>query len=149
MSAILVSKANLLTASNNENHQSFLPPACTSLRRVILKLVLFDPIVRFKHYYLLKAFITWRKCIPLIQVCRELKNQLQERSSVFDALRESYYRDVICLKHHLEQIAKLGTKMKKLEQYNLFYLIYLIYFFYTYIFFHIISPYLLSNYSFS
>lgn len=111
MSAILVSKANLLTASNNENHQSFLPPACTSLRRVILKLVLFDPIVRFKHYYLLKAFITWRKCIPLIQVCRELKNQLQERSSVFDALRESYYRDVICLKHHLEQIAKLGTKI--------------------------------------
>ena len=108
-----------MTVSNNENNLSLTPLADDSLRKVILKFVLFDPNVRFKHYYLLKAFITWRKCIPLIQLCRELRNQLQDRSSVFGALRESYFRDVICLKHHLEQIAKLGTKIIKLEKHKI------------------------------
>ena len=117
MSAIFVS--NNMTVSNNGNNLSLTPLADDSLRKVILKFVLFDPNVRFKHYYLLKAFITWRKCIPLIQLCRELRNQLQDRSSVFDALRESYFRDVICLKHHLEQIAKLGTKIIKLEKHKI------------------------------
>ena len=117
MSAIFVS--NNMTVSNNGNNLSLTSPADNSLRKVILKFVLFDPNVRFKHYYLLKAFITWRKCIPLIQLCRELRNQLQERSTVFDALRESYFRDVICLKHHLEQIAKLGTKIIKLEKHKI------------------------------
>ena len=117
MSAIFVS--NNMSVSNNGNNLSLTPLADDSLRKVILKFVLFDPNVRFKHYYLLKAFITWRKCIPLIQLCRELRNQLQDRSSVFDALRESYFRDVICLKHHLEQIAKLGTKIIKLEKHKI------------------------------
>lgn len=57
---------------------------------------------------LTKAFITWSKCAPLIQLCGELKKQLQERSSVFEAMRESYLRDVVMVKHHLDEIAPLG-----------------------------------------
>jgi hypothetical protein len=57
---------------------------------------------------LTKAFITWSKCAPLIQLCGELKKQLQERSSVFEAMRESYLRDVIIVKHHLDEMAPLG-----------------------------------------
>jgi hypothetical protein len=57
---------------------------------------------------LTKAFITWSRCAPLIQLCGELKKQLQERSSVFEAMRESYLRDIVIVKHHLDEMAPLG-----------------------------------------
>ena len=57
---------------------------------------------------LTKAFVTWSRCAPLIQLCGELKKQLQERSSVFEAMRESYLRDIVIVKHHLDEMAPLG-----------------------------------------
>ena len=108
MSATLITKTNKKIVSYDEIVPSDISAIPDRLRNFVLKLLLLDPFIRFKHHYLLKAFIIWRKCVPLIQLCTELKHQLQERSSVFEALRESYFKDVICLKYHLEQIAPLG-----------------------------------------
>lgn len=78
------------------------------LRDFATSMIRFDPIALFRKNNLMRAFVTWSKCIPLMQLCGELRNQLIERTSVFESMRESYLKDVISVKHHLENIAPLG-----------------------------------------
>ena len=84
------------------------PELLAVLQRTIEKIHDTDQYVKYRRECLLRAFVTWSRCAPLIQICGELKRQLQERSSVFELLRESYLRDVVSVKHHLDKIAPLG-----------------------------------------
>ena len=58
-----------------------------------------------------KAYIKWSKMLPLIQKCDELGKQLHERLLVVSSLRESYFRDVLCVKHHLEKLKEFSSKL--------------------------------------
>ena len=49
--------------------------------------------------------------LPLIQKCDELGKQLHERLLVVSSLRESYFRDVLCVKHHLEKLKEFSSKL--------------------------------------
>lgn len=91
-----------------DDAMDFTPELLSVLQRTIAKIDETDPYVKHRREYLSRAFITWSRCAPLIQICGELKRQLQERSSVFELLRESYLRDVVSVKHHLDKIAPLG-----------------------------------------
>lgn len=78
-----------------------------TLQILLSNIVKIDPYKRFRLNFLMKAFITWSTCGPMLQFCGELKYQLQERTSSFAALRESYYKDVISLKFYLNKIMLL------------------------------------------
>lgn len=58
-----------------------------------------------------RAFMKWSKMLPLIQKCDELGKQLHERLLVVSSLRESYFRDVLCVKHHLEKLKEYSSKL--------------------------------------
>jgi hypothetical protein len=79
----------------------------TSLQILLTNIVSIDPYKRFRRNFLMKAFIRWSQCAPLLQFCGELKYQLQERNSLFAALRDSYYKDVVSLKYYLNKILSL------------------------------------------
>lgn len=87
---------------------SFTPELVALFKKILKKADPLDPYVTMRKSYLMKAFLTWSKCAPLIQLCGELKKQLQERCSIVESLRESYYKDVISVKYHLERIGTLG-----------------------------------------
>jgi hypothetical protein len=57
----------------------------------------------------------WSKMLPLIQKCDELGKQLHERLLVVSSLRESYFRDVLCVKHHLEKLKEYSSKLPALS----------------------------------
>ena len=84
------------------------PEVFGSFKGIILNIIKLDPFVRYRKNYLMKAFVTWGKCAPLVQHVKELRHQLQERTLLFEALRESYLKDVISVKYHLERIAPIG-----------------------------------------
>ena len=48
------------------------------LRDFATRMIKFDPIALFRKNNLMRAFVTWSKCIPLMQLCGELRNQLIE-----------------------------------------------------------------------
>ena len=87
---------------------AFTPQLVALFKKVLRKADPSDPYVTMRKSYLMKAFLTWSKCAPLIQLCGELKKQLQERCSIVESLRESYYKDVISVKYHLERIGTLS-----------------------------------------
>ena len=105
--------------NTTDDAMDFSPQLLSALQRTIAKCHESDPYVKHRREYLSRAFITWSRCAPLIQICGELKRQLQERSSVFELLRESYLRDVVSVKHHLDKIAPLGQYFIKELKVNL------------------------------
>jgi hypothetical protein len=92
------------TATTMDEHRLH---SFTSLQILLTNIVSIDPYKRFRRNFLMKAFITWSQCAPLLQFCGELKYQLQERTSLFAALRDSYYKDVVSLKYYLSKILSL------------------------------------------
>lgn len=69
-----------------------------------------------------KAFIKWWKLFPLQLKCDEIARQLQERTQIVHTLRESYLRDVVSIKYHLEKVAeqaKVEDKSTELDMYDL------------------------------
>ena len=101
-----VSESNLLPL--NDGIVSFTPELVALFKKILKKADPLDPYVTMRKSYLMKAFLTWSKCAPLIQLCGELKKQLQERCSIVESLRESYYKDVISVKYHLDRIGTLS-----------------------------------------
>lgn len=53
---------------------------------------------------LMRAFTRWCKVYPLTIKCDEVAKQLKERTFLLENIRGSYLRDVVLVKHHLEQI---------------------------------------------
>lgn len=85
-----------LEAEKLEQHQN-------RMRKVIEQLFE-DPFKRNRKVIILKAFMRWAKVLPLNLKCDELAKQLQDRIGAFFALRDSYYRDVVSIKLHLEKV---------------------------------------------
>lgn len=112
--AMAAEESEIVMVNTTDHAMNFTPELLHVLRSTIEKFHGIDPFVKHRREHLSKAFITWSKCAPLIQMCGELKRQLQERSSVFELLRESYLRDVVSVKHHLDKIAPLGQQILKI-----------------------------------
>ena len=112
--AMAAEESEIVVVNTTDHAMNFTPELLHVLRRTIEKFHEIDPFVKHRREHLSKAFITWSRCAPLIQICGELKRQLQERSSVFELLRESYLRDVVSVKHHLDKIAPLGKQFSKI-----------------------------------
>ena len=74
--------------------------------RVLLNkcLALCDPYRRYRVQILQKAWIKWKLVHPLNIKCDELAKQLQERLQTINLVRESYLKDVISVKYHLERL---------------------------------------------
>lgn len=73
-------------------------------RTVLSKLQSLAPRNRDTKILLAKAFITWCDNLPLRDKCNELSKQLQERTEIITTLKESYVRDVLNVKMHIENI---------------------------------------------
>lgn len=97
---------------------------------IITKLIQVDHFERNKKLILGKFWIRWSKVLPLKQKCEELGRQLQERLTVVESLRDSYLRDVVSIKYHLERIQEFSKKLKEKEIDSKYILnIYIFYFF--------------------
>jgi hypothetical protein len=79
----------------------------SSLQILLTNIVSIDPYKRFRLNFLMRAFVTWSQTAPMLQFCRELKYQLQERTSLFAALRDSYNKDVVSVRYYLNKILVL------------------------------------------
>ncbi len=56
---------------------------------------------------LMRAFVRWVKVFPITMKCNEIAKQLSERNFALESIRTSYLRDVVLVKHHLEQLASV------------------------------------------
>jgi len=85
--------------------------------RGIMERALQDPFTKNRKVILLKAWFRWCKMLPLNLKCDELALQLQDRLVAFSSLRDSYYRDVVSVKLHLDKVAnfKFGSEESKGE----------------------------------
>ena len=83
------------------------------VKSIITKLIKVDYFERNKKLILGKFWIRWSKVLPLKQKCEELGRQLQERLTVVESLRDSYLRDVVSVKYHLERIQEFSNKLKE------------------------------------
>lgn len=69
-----------------------------------------DPLRRVRRIMMLKAFVMWKNVYPVAQKCDELGRQLQERMSALHTIRESYIRDVLCVKFHVDKLNEATIK---------------------------------------
>ena len=65
-----------------------------------------DPIGKIARSDMAQSFAIWSKRLPLALKCDELARQMQERLFALQKVRDSYLRDVICVKHSVEKLAK-------------------------------------------
>ena len=72
--------------------------------RILLGRVMKSPFDRNKKSLLLKFFLRWSKMLPLYVKCDELAKQLQDRITAIASIRDSYLRDVVRVKYHLQKI---------------------------------------------
>jgi len=72
--------------------------------RILLKRAIKSPFDRNKKSLLLKFFLRWSKMLPLYVKCDELAKQLQDRLVAIASIRDSYLRDVVRVKYHLQKI---------------------------------------------
>jgi len=72
--------------------------------RILLSRVMKSPFNRNKKSLLLKFFLRWSKMLPLYVKCDELAKQLQDRITAIASIRDSYLRDVVRVKYHLQKI---------------------------------------------
>ena len=56
---------------------------------------------------LLRAFKKWAIEFPLIVKCEEIGHQLTERTLLLETVRNSYLKDVVSVKHYLDQLDKI------------------------------------------
>ena len=72
--------------------------------RILLSRVIKTPFDRNKKSLLVKFFLRWSKMLPLHEKCDELAKQLQDRLVAIASIRDSYLRDVVRVKYHLQKI---------------------------------------------
>ncbi len=61
----------------------------------------------------MRAFMKWSREVPLSQKCEEMIKQLRERNAVTESIRASYLKDVISIKHYLDQINNVDLNNPK------------------------------------
>ena len=72
--------------------------------RNLMNRVLKTPFEKNKKIIMLKAFMKWHKMLPLHQKCDELAKIAQDRIMSVTAIRDSYLRDIVRIKQHLQKI---------------------------------------------
>mmetsp|Transcript_6292 Transcript_6292/g.10278 ORF Transcript_6292/g.10278 Transcript_6292/m.10278 type:complete len:1525 (+) Transcript_6292:40-4614(+) len=82
------------------------PEQLRRLRLVMGKLIAMSPPVADDRAKLSRAFVVWAEKLPLYLKCNELRKQFDERGIALEVLRDSYYRDVLSVKQHVERIYK-------------------------------------------
>src|SRR5690606_38857626 len=75
-----------------------------------------NQIKRRNNLGVMKAFLKWAREVPLSQKCDEMVKQLKERNAVTETIRSAYLRDVISIKHYLEQINAVDMNNQKSVQ---------------------------------
>ncbi len=78
------------------------------LRRHLVTIYL-NQTKRNKSLLLAKAFLKWSREVPLTQKCDEMVKQLKERNGMVESIRSSYLRDVISIKHFLDQLKTINV----------------------------------------
>jgi hypothetical protein len=63
----------------------------------------------------MRAFRIWLTELPLNQKCDELARQLRERTFILDTVRNSYLKDVVSVKYHLDQLMKVQINDNAIE----------------------------------
>jgi hypothetical protein len=72
--------------------------------RILLGRIMKTPFERNRKQFLVKYFLRWSKMLPLHVKCDELARQLQDRLVAIASIRDSYLRDVVRVKYHLQKI---------------------------------------------
>jgi len=106
------SRVSALEVALQHMQQEKIEATRTRMRAVITR-IFEDPFTKNKKVILLKAWVRWSKILPLNLKCDELALQLQDRIVAFSSLRDSYYRDVVSVKLHMEKVANF--KFEKIQ----------------------------------
>ncbi len=72
--------------------------------RALINRVMKSPFERNRKIILLKAFFKWHRLFPMHQKADELARQMQDRLVAIASIRDSYLRDIVRVKYHLDKI---------------------------------------------
>ena len=84
--------------------------------RDLINRVMKSPFEKNRKIILLKAFMKWHKVLPLNQKCDELAKILQDRLVAVASIRDSYLRDIVRVKHHLQKIQEYQRRPDRIDE---------------------------------